>query len=48
VQNEDARATSVGNAFDFHQKPRAFKLIKAALPRSYFEHEPITSLPGDG
>jgi phospholipase C len=47
VQNEDARATSIADVFHFSQKPRAFTPIKAALPRSYFEHEPITNLPGD-
>ena len=47
VQNEDARATSIGDAFKFGQKPRKFSTIKAALPRTYFVHEPITNLPGD-
>lgn len=47
MQAGDRRATTIGDMFDFQQKPRPFQAIAATLSRSYFEREPITNLPGD-
>ncbi len=35
----DERATSIGNVFDYTQRPRGFKTIPARLPRSFFLHQ---------
>jgi phospholipase C len=48
MQAGDQRATSIGDVFDFTQSPRSFTPIPANLPRSFFEHEPPSDLPGDG
>ena len=48
MQAGDQRATSIGGIFDFRQKPRPFTPIQSALPRSFFENEPVSNLPGDG
>jgi phospholipase C len=43
----DVRATSIANVFNFKQKPRAFRKIKAALSRRYFLTTPASNLPID-
>jgi phospholipase C len=48
MQAGDKRAASIADVFDFTQKPRAFQPIPAALPRSFFERELPSNLPGDG
>ena len=40
----DARATSLDDAFNFSQRPRAFRRIEAKYPKSYFLHEPSSAL----
>jgi phospholipase C len=35
----DERATSIGNVFDYNQRPRRFKKIPARLPLSFFLHQ---------
>lgn len=47
MQSGDRRATSIGDVFDFTQKPRQFEPIPSQLPRSFFIDEPVTNLPGD-
>ncbi|HEY2476680.1 MAG TPA: alkaline phosphatase family protein [Candidatus Cybelea sp.] len=44
---EDQRAASIGNAFDFNQKPRAFKKIPSQQSPSYFLHQAPSGLPPD-
>jgi phospholipase C len=48
MQPGDRRSNSIADIFNFSQTPRPFTPIPAALPRSYFEHEPPSNLPGDG
>lgn len=43
----DARAASLDDAFDFHQKPRKFSAITAKYPLSRFLHEPPSNEPVD-
>jgi phospholipase C len=43
----DARATSIADAFDFTQAPRAFVPIAAKYSRSYFEHQAPSGQPVD-
>ncbi len=43
----DERATGISDAFDFSQKPRAFKVIPAKYPPSHFLQRPPTFLPPD-
>jgi phospholipase C len=43
----DARAESLDDAFDFKQKPRAYKPIPSKYPESYFLHEPPSNEPVD-
>jgi phospholipase C len=43
----DARATSLDDAFDFTQKPRAFKPIPSKYPIAHFLHEPPSNDPVD-
>lgn len=48
MQAQDTRATSIGNVFDFKQKPRAFAPIPAQEPSTFFKHEAPTNYPPDG
>ncbi len=48
MQAGDRRAASIADVFDFTQKPRPFKPIPAEEPRSFFERELPSNLPGDG
>jgi phospholipase C len=43
----DARATSIGNIFNFKQSPRTFKHIPAQRSREYFLHQPPSGQPVD-
>ncbi len=43
----DARATPLGDVFDFAQKPRAFRTIPAPYPPSYFLRRPPSGRPVD-
>jgi phospholipase C len=43
----DARSTSIGNVFNFKQKPRTFNVIPSKRSRSYFLHRPESALPVD-
>jgi phospholipase C len=43
----DQRATSIGNVFNYSQKPRKFKVIPAALPLSFFLHQKPSGAPPD-
>jgi phospholipase C len=43
----DARATSIGDMFNFNQKARRFKVIPAKRSRQYFLHQPPSNLPID-
>jgi phospholipase C len=43
----DTRATSIGNVFNFNQKPRAFTVIPAKYPSSRFLHEKPSLRPPD-
>ncbi|MGB6520742.1 MAG: alkaline phosphatase family protein, partial [Candidatus Cybelea sp.] len=43
----DQRATSIGDVFNFSQKPRKFSPIPAEFPRSYFLHERPSNMPVD-
>ncbi len=43
----DRRSTSIIDAFDFTQHPRAFVPIPAKYPESYFEKRPPSGLPVD-
>jgi phospholipase C len=43
----DARATSIGDVFDFSQKPRRFRAIPAKYPASRFLHERPSLRPPD-
>jgi phospholipase C len=43
----DANSTSIGNAFDFKMKPRAFKVIPSKYPRVFFLRRPPSDLPLD-
>jgi phospholipase C len=43
----DKRATSIGNVFNYDQKPRKFKKIPAALPLSFFLHQRPSDQPPD-
>ncbi len=47
LQTPDARATSIGNAFDFTQSPRPFKPIQSKLSRSFFLLQKPSGLPLD-
>ncbi len=44
---EDQRATSIGNAFDFNQSPRRFKVISAKYSRAFFLQQKPSGLPPD-
>ncbi|MGA8534501.1 MAG: alkaline phosphatase family protein [Candidatus Tumulicola sp.] len=43
----DKRATSIGNMFDFAQKPRAFQAIPADRSLEQIMHEPVSTAPID-
>jgi phospholipase C len=43
----DQRATSIGNVFNYNQKPRKFKAIPQALPLSFFLHQKPSGEPPD-
>jgi phospholipase C len=43
----DKRATSIGDVFDYSQKPRAFSLVRAPYSARYFEDQPIALQHGD-
>jgi phospholipase C len=43
----DAESRSIGNAFDFNMKPRAFKVIQAKYPSVFFLRQPPSDLPLD-
>jgi phospholipase C len=43
----DVRATSIGDSFDYGQKPRRFVPIAAKYPLTYFEHETPSNHPLD-
>ncbi len=43
----DARATSIGDSFDFNQSPRPFTPIPASYSRAYFERQPPSYKPVD-
>lgn len=43
----DARATSIGNVFNYNQKPRKFKKIQTTLPLSFFLHQKPSGDPPD-
>ncbi|MBV8117616.1 MAG: hypothetical protein JOZ01_06535, partial [Candidatus Eremiobacteraeota bacterium] len=43
----DARATSIGDMFNFKQKPRAFKMISSPLTIEQIMREPESTLPVD-
>jgi phospholipase C len=47
IGTTDARSTSMFDAFDFTQKPRAFKKIPAKYLKSFFETQPQANLPID-
>jgi phospholipase C len=44
---EDERATSIGNAFNFNQNPRPFKKIPADYSKAFFLHQKPSGLPPD-
>jgi phospholipase C len=44
---EDKRATSIGNAFDFTQTPRPFQVIPSKYSRSYFVNQKPSDIPPD-
>jgi phospholipase C len=44
---EDARATGIGNAFDFNQAPRPFQVIPSKYPQSFFLHQKPSGLAPD-
>jgi phospholipase C len=43
----DQRATSIGNLFNYDQTPRAFKVIPAKQPLSFFLHKKPSNVPPD-
>ena len=43
----DADSRSIGNAFDFDMKPRAFKVIPSKYPSVFFLHRPPSDVPLD-
>jgi phospholipase C len=43
----DARAASIGNAFDFSQSPRPFRRIRSKLDETFFLHQKPSGLPVD-
>jgi phospholipase C len=43
----DAHSTSIGNAFDFNMKPRAYKVIPSKYPTAFFLRRPPSNLPLD-
>ncbi|MGA9419585.1 MAG: alkaline phosphatase family protein [Candidatus Cybelea sp.] len=43
----DARAKSIGDSFDFAEKPRTFQQIPSKYSRAYFERQPPSYLPVD-
>jgi len=48
MQMQDARATSIGDAFDFTQKPRSFTPIPSQEPPVHFLREAPDDYPADG
>jgi phospholipase C len=44
---EDQRATSISNAFDFNQTPRPFQAIPSKYKQSFFLHQKPSGLPPD-
>jgi phospholipase C len=44
---EDQRATSIANAFNFNQTPRPFATISAKYSRSFFLHQKPSGIPPD-
>jgi hypothetical protein len=45
--NNDSRATSIADMFDFTIAPRKFKTIKTGLTKSHFMHEPLSYTTSD-
>jgi hypothetical protein len=43
----DAHDTSLGNAFDFKMKPRAFRMIPATYSEEFFLRQPPSGVPPD-
>ena len=43
----DVRANGIADTFDFNQRPRAFKTIRAKYPASYFLHQEPSLKPPD-
>lgn len=43
----DSRATSIGTAFDFNQKPRTFQKIPSVYSKAYFLHQRPSGLSPD-
>ncbi len=48
MQADDRRATSIGDVFDFRQKPRAFTPIASQEPPAHFEREAPDNFAADG
>ena len=46
-QEENGRAASLGNAFDFGQKPRSFQKIQSKYSQWYFVHQKPSGLAPD-
>jgi phospholipase C len=47
LQVPDTRATSIGDAFNFYQKPRPFTAIPADHSQAFFVHQQPSGLPSD-
>jgi len=47
LNEEDARARSIGNGFDFKQAPRPFKVIHSIYSKSFFLREKPSGIPPD-
>jgi|HubBroStandDraft_6_1064221.scaffolds.fasta_scaffold00104_4 phospholipase C len=47
LQTPDARANSIGNAFNFNQSPRPFQVIPSQHSRSFFLNQKPSGLPVD-
>lgn len=44
---EDKRAASIANAFNFNQTPRPFQVIPSTYSRTYFMHQKPSNIPPD-
>jgi phospholipase C len=47
LQLPDTRATSIGDSFNFFQKPRSFSVIPSEHSQSFFLHQTPSGLPPD-